>query len=261
MPRCRAVSAILLVCGTVLAADLAGCSGAADVFEDKNEGGWFSKPFSSLHKPDWALPNSRNQTVSLGPSGPVALEQLVGADGRCAEPVAEVAPPAPAPAPAAAPEPAPAAPPAPPADRPVGSIAGDLAGPPMPAAAPPPPAPARPVAVASANPEPLPGLQGGGPTLTGGVALGMTECDAVRRVGQPNDVNIGAGAKGERKVVLTYLSGTRPGIYTFSAGRLQQIARAPGQPAPEKPARKRAKKKPAQNKTAAQPKGEQVYVQ
>jgi hypothetical protein len=265
LPRYRAISAILLVCGAALAAGLGGCSGSLQVFEDKNEGGWFSKPFSSLHKPDWTLATSRNQTVSLGPSGPVALEQLVGADGRCAEAVAEAAPPPPPPppsAPAAAAEPAPAAaPPAPPADRPVGSIAGDLAGPPMPAAPPPPPAPARPVTVAAANPEALHGLQGGGPTLTGGVALGMTECDAVRRAGQPSDVNIGADAKGERKVVLTYLSGTRPGIYTFTAGRLQQVTRAPGQPAAEKPARKRAKKKPAPNKTAAQPKGEQVYVQ
>jgi hypothetical protein len=129
------------------------------------------------------------------------------------------------------------------------------------AAAPPPPrAPARALAVASAKPEALQGLQPGGPALSGGVALGMTECDAVRRAGQPNDVNIGADAKGERKVVLTYLGGMRPGVYTFSAGRLSQVTRAPGQAAPEKPS-KRAKRKPAQAKTATQPKGELVYVQ
>ena len=260
MLRCRAVSAILLVCGAVIVAGLGGCSGVTQVFDDKNEGGWFSKPLNVFHKPDWSTPVSRNQTVSLGPSGPVALEQLVGADGRCAEPVAEAPPPTPAVAAEPPPPPSPR-PPSPPADRPVGSIAGDLAGPPMPAAPPPPPAPARPVVVASANPEPLQGLQPGGPTLTGGVALGMTECDTVRRVGQPNDVNIGADAKGERKVVLTYLSGTRPGVYTFTGGRLKQIARAPGQPAPEKPTRKRVKKKPAHDKAVSRPHGELVYVQ
>ena len=61
----------------------------------------------------------------------------------------------------------------------------------------------------------------------GGIALGMTECEVVRRAGLPDNVNIGAGEKGERKVVLTYLSGTWPGIYTFDAGRLKVIDRAP----------------------------------
>jgi hypothetical protein len=96
----------------------------------------------------------------------------------------------------------------------------------------------------------------------GGIALGMTECDAVRRAGQPNDVNIGAGPKGDRKVVLTYLTGSRPGIYTFSGGRLKEIDRAPGQPEPEKkPIKKRAKKKLPRDKTASQRPAERVYVQ
>ncbi len=259
MPRCHAVSALLLVCGAALAAALGGCSGVTQVIDDKNEGGWFSKPLDVFHKPAWTEATTR-ETVSLGPSGPVALEELVGADGRCAVPVAAATPSAPAPAPEPAAAAAPAAP-EPPADRPVGSIAGDLAGPPMPAAPPPPPASARRVAVASANPEDLQGLQPAGPSLTGGIALGMTECDAVRRAGQPNDVNIGADPKGERRVVLTYLSGTRPGIYTFANGRLKQIARAPGQPAPEKPARKRAKRKPAPDKTVTRPGATVVYAQ
>ncbi len=33
----------------------------------------------------------------------------------------------------------------------------------------------------------------------GGVALGMTECDVVRRAGVPGNVNISAGEKGERR--------------------------------------------------------------
>ena len=64
---------------------------------------------------------------------------------------------------------------------------------------------------------------GGARPAIGGIALGMTECEAVRRAGQPGNVNIGAGVKGARKVVLTYLSGPWPGIYTFTSGRLQVI--------------------------------------
>ncbi len=43
----------------------------------------------------------------------------------------------------------------------------------------------------------------------------MTECDAVRRAGTPSNVNIGVGDGNDRRVVLTYLDGTWPGIYTF----------------------------------------------
>src|SRR5674476_1343351 len=75
-----------------------------------------------------------------------------------------------------------------PADRSAGSVAGDLAGAPLPAAS-----------VNPGGPEP------GAPPVTGGIALGMTECQAVRRAGLAGNVNIGAGDRGERKVVLTYL--------------------------------------------------------
>lgn len=80
-----------------------------------------------------------------------------------------------------------------------------------------------------------------GATVMGGIALGMTECQAVRRAGQPSNVAISADEKGERKVVLTYLSGTWPGVYTFNSGRLKTIEVVPEQQKP-KPA---AKKKPA----------------
>ena len=67
-----------------------------------------------------------------------------------------------------------------------------------------------------------------------------------QRAGTPSNVAISAGEKGERKVVLTYLSGPRPGIYTFSAGRLNVVERAPEQPKAAKPtAKKTQKKKPA----------------
>jgi hypothetical protein len=98
--------------------------------------------------------------------------------------------------------------------------AGDLAGAPMPGAG-----------------------DSGAPPVLGGIALGMTECQAVRRAGTPGNVAISADDKGERRVVLTYLNGPWPGIYTFSAGRLKVVERAPEPPKPVKPAPK--KKPPA----------------
>jgi len=98
---------------------------------------------------------------------------------------------------------------------------------------------------------------GGGRPLIGGIALGMTECEAVRRAGQASNVNIGAGDKGARKVVLTYLSGPWPGIYTFASGRLQEIDAAPVQPKPAKPAlKKKPKRAPPKTATTGRP-----YVQ
>ena len=94
--------------------------------------------------------------------------------------------------------------------------------------------------------------------MSGGIALGMTECQAVQRGGAPTNVAISAGDKGERKVVLTYLSGPWPGIYTFSDGRLKVIDRAPEQPKPAKAAPK--KKKPVKPKTASR-EIERSYVQ
>jgi hypothetical protein len=223
LPRHRASFGIAIAC--VAAFTAAGCKNSTQMFEDQNEGGWFSKPVNMLAKPDWARP--ANSGVNLGPQGPVAPEDMVSADGRCATPTAALA---------QAPEPAPAAPP--PADRAVGSVAGDLAGVPMPAAT-----------KASADP----GLQRlepatSGPVVSGGIGLGMTECQAVQRAGSPNNIGISAGEKGERKVVLTYLSGPWPGIYTFNDGRLKVIERAPEQP---KPAKAAPKKKPAKPKTAS----------
>jgi hypothetical protein len=228
--RCRAVSRIALVlCAAGLA--VAGCSNTAQLFQDNNEGGWFSKPIDVFTRPSWASASSDDKNIRLGASGPVAAEDMVGADGRCGVPVAEAAPPAPAAIEAT-----------PPADRPVGSMAGDLASAPMPAATP-----------ASVNPNAaLPDQPPGAPQIVGGVALGMSECDVVRRAGLPGNVNIGAGDKGDRKVVLTYLSGTWPGIYTFSDGRLKEVNRAPAPPPSARPpAKKQNAKKPAKPKSAA----------
>jgi hypothetical protein len=79
----------------------------------------------------------------------------------------------------------------------------------------------------------------------------MTECQTVQRAGTPSNVAISAGEKGERKVVLTYLSGPWPGIYTFAGGRLSVVERAPEQPKPAKAAPKRTPKKKPRPKTAS----------
>jgi hypothetical protein len=178
------------------------------VFESQNDGGWFSKPLDVFAKPDWAKSTSDAKTAELGPKGPVGPDDLVSADGRCA---------------IAAPEAAQASmPPAAPADRPVGSVAGDLASAPM---------PAGPVDV-----------QNAGPQVVGGIALGMTECQAVQRAGTPGNVAISAGDRGERKVMLTYMTGTWPGIYRFADGRLQEIERVAAPPPPKAPSKKVTKK-------------------
>jgi len=236
LQRHRIRFGIVLACATALM--VAGCKNSTEIFQDQNDGGWFSKSFDLLGKPDWARPTA--STVNLGPQGPVAPEDMVSADGQCGAP----------PALAQVPEPAAAQPP--PADRAVGSVAGDLAGAPNPA-----------VTQASASSDiglhrletPSP------PPVAGGIALGMTECQAIQRAGTPSNVAISATEKGERKVILTYLSGRWPGIYTFAGGRLKVVEVAPDQPKPVKPVPKKTpKKKPAAAKTAGH-EFEHSYVQ
>jgi hypothetical protein len=88
-------------------------------------------------------------------------------------------------------------------------------------------------------------LAAGGPvpSTTGSVALGHTECDVVRGIGAPDNVNFSNNTRGDRVAVVTYSRGQRAGIYTFTAGRLSSIERGPepvAQPKAAKP-----KKKPA----------------
>ena len=193
---------------------------------DKTSGeGMFSKPITVFGKTEWGSGATTQQAVNLGPSGPVAPEELVSADGRCALPASAEAPPV-----------QPVAEPPQVADRRVGSMAGDLAGPPMAAAT-----------STSLEPVPDPGV----PQVSGGIALGMTECEAVRRAGLPSNVSISAGDQGERRTVLTYLGGTWPGIYTFQSGRLKEIARAPEPQKPAKPVKKKIIKKKAKTAQGA----------
>lgn len=109
--------------------------------------------------------------------------------------------------------------PASPAAPQVGSMAGDLAGSPMPA--------------------------GGEAPILGGVALGMSECQVVRRAGMPSNIAISMAENNERRAVLTYAGGQWPGIYTFDSGRLKVVdalpeAQKPKPVAKKKPAPKRA---------------------
>lgn len=83
------------------------------------------------------------------------------------------------------------------------------------------------------------------PSTTGTVALGHAECDVVRGIGAPDNVNFSNNTRGDRVAIVTYSRGQRAGIYTFTAGRLSSVERGPepvGQPRVAKP---KPKKKPA----------------
>ena len=84
--------------------------------------------------------------------------------------------------------------------------------------------------------------------LGAGVAIGMSECDVVQRLGQPNSVNLGTNPNGLRGAILTYSGGSRPGLYRFEAGRLTEMDRVeqpPAQAEQKPPVKKKiVKKKP-----------------
>jgi hypothetical protein len=157
----------------------------------------------------------------------VTAEDLVGPDGSCAfaAPASSEAQAQPAPATAAAAAAAAAEPPPPPPGR---AASGErtsnqalyfTAGPQAGGGA----------AASAAPPEVRQGARG--------IGLEMSECDVVRFAGPPTNVQISANERGERTVILTYLSGERPGIYNFVSGRLKTMERVAEQ-APAKPARK-----------------------
>jgi len=80
------------------------------------------------------------------------------------------------------------------------------------------------------------------PQRSGSVALGHTECDVVRGLGAPDSVNLSSNPAGERLAVVTWTRGSRPGIYTFTGGRLSSVERGP-EPVAPKVAKPKAKKK------------------
>ena len=89
------------------------------------------------------------------------------------------------------------------------------------------------------------GAAGAPPVAGGTVALGHTECDVVRGIGAPDNVNISNNARGDRVAVVNWSRGSRAGIYTFTAGRLSSVERGAEPVAQPKAARPKAKKKPA----------------
>ncbi|MGJ4900508.1 hypothetical protein ACQR10_06875 [Bradyrhizobium sp. HKCCYLRH2060] len=80
------------------------------------------------------------------------------------------------------------------------------------------------------------------PAVGGTVALGHTECDVVRGIGAPDNVNISSNG-GERVATVTWLRGARAGVYTFSSGRLTSVERAPDPGPAPKVAKPKAKKR------------------
>ncbi|WP_275195441.1 hypothetical protein [Bradyrhizobium sp. CSA207] len=80
---------------------------------------------------------------------------------------------------------------------------------------------------------------------SGTVALGHTECDVVRGIGAPSNVNLSNDAAGRRVAVVTWTTGPRAGIYTFTAGRLSSIEGTPEAPVMPKAAKPKPKKKAA----------------
>jgi len=116
------------------------------------------------------------------------------------------------------------------------------------------PAPQQ-TAAANANGNPVPSGDLAS-MLGGGVAIGMTECEVVTRLGPPSAVNLGKYPNGSRSVVLTFNGGPRPGVYRFEAGRLTEMDRVEAPQPPPKPARKKVvRKKPAKTRQPAKTNG------
>lgn len=223
--RRSVTSPFALAAAVGIALAVGGCENKAQIFQDQNAGGWFSKPASFFTPRDWARPTTT--AADLGPSGPVRAEELVNPDGSCAPAAAETAQAA-----------------APAAQQPTAAPAAAAAG--------------KGIGFEGGlDPSGGPGSGAAAAPVLGGIGLGMTECDAVRRGGQPSNVAISAGQGGERKVVLTYLAGPWPGIYTFSAGRLKEVEAAPMPDKPKATPKKKAPKKKAKTASGAEP----MYVQ
>ncbi len=184
-----------------------------------------TKKSGIFDKPDWAV--SSWESGAKRASGEVKPEDLVDANGLCAG----MAPPPP-----------------PPAVSMSQSFTSE-----------------GPAANPGSDPGPATAPQGGGlPTVSGGVALEMTECQVIRRAGFADRVEIGVNERNERAVTLTIMRGERPGIYRFVSGRLVSIERGPEpppQPKPVKPAKpakkpqtaKRAKQAPPANAVQSAP--------
>jgi len=84
------------------------------------------------------------------------------------------------------------------------------------------------------------------PAPVGGtVALGHTECDVVRGIGAPSNVSLSNDPAGRRVAVVTWSTGPRAGIYTFTSGRLSSIEGNPEPQVVPKATKPKPKKKQA----------------
>jgi hypothetical protein len=211
---CAAAGAALV---TALA--LAGCSSSSETTAATPSSSKLSDVFAT---PDWAKFSNAQKTTAARAITP---DDLIGADGACAATrVATPSEPPPQPVPEPQQQPAPKPP------QTDGAARRESAA----------PAAAEPV---------LPG-----PTVVGGIALAMTECEVAQRAGYPGNVDIGSEAGGVRSVVLTYRQGPWPGIYRFRGGRLVAIERVEviEPPKPKKPERRAKPTKIDVGRTAPQ---------
>jgi hypothetical protein len=199
---CAAACAVLI---STAAFALAGCASSGDATTPTAATSKLSDVFAT---PDWAKFTGADRSKTAVRA--ITPDDLIGADGSCA--ATRVAAPATEPPPQPLPSPTPEAQQMPQTD---GASSRD-----------------------SAQPSMAPGAQPG-PTVSGGIALAMTECDVAQRAGFPGNVEIGSEAGGERSVVLTYRQGPWPGIYRFRGGRLVSIERVEvvEPPKPKKPAK------------------------
>jgi hypothetical protein len=181
----------------VLASSASGCAIDADTFTMPE----LKKPdWSTFTRPDWTMAAKKTDPLAH----PIGQEDLIGANGRCANEM--MAPAAQSP-------------------QALNFTAGPEAG------RPDRPAPEVPAAPAPTQP------------AARGVGLGMSECEVVYALGHTDRIEV-ANDRGQRTATLTYAQGPRPGIYRFTAGRLVSIERGPEAPAPARPEKKTAKKPP-----------------
>ena len=196
------MSSIATACVAALAAG--GCSANSAVFDGPNDGGWFAKPFNVFGQAGLGDSRNDNSVISADRSGRArrpgqrrrTLRTAVGrrAAGARARFRSAAG-----------------------ARRPPGRlVAGDLAGAPMPAAARRrSPALQRPRAGHAAL------------RVSGGIALGMTECQAVRRAGAPEQRRHQRRRQRRAQSRADLSERAWPGIYHFHAGRLKVVERAP----------------------------------
>lgn len=118
----------------------------------------------------------------------------------------------------------------------------------------PPPASPGPAGAPAAGPGSAPATPGAGGSaadaaqslLGAGVALGMSECEVVWRVGAPSSVQLGNNPNGDRTALLTFASGPQAGVYRFQRGRLRAMDRAEAAAAPRSKVAKRVRREPAE---------------